>query len=52
MPHVAVLNLFNEFVLIGLLYMTYPNGCQHRCTSPAEAKALPREGTSALVMLQ
>ena len=27
----------------------YPNGCQHRFTSPAEAKALPHEGASALV---
>ncbi len=26
-------------------------GCQHRCTNPAEAKALPHEGASALVML-
>lgn len=27
-----------------------PDGCQHRFTSPAEAKALPREGVSALVI--
>ena len=27
----------------------YPDGCQHRFASPAEAKALPREGASALV---
>ena len=26
-------------------------GCQHRCTNPAEAKALPHEGASALVIL-
>ncbi len=28
----------------------YPNGCQHRFTSPAEAWALPHEGAAALVM--
>ncbi len=27
----------------------YPDGCQHRFTSPAEAKALPHEGALALV---
>jgi len=27
----------------------YPNGCQHRFANPAEAKALTREGASALV---
>jgi len=27
----------------------YPNGCQHRFANPAEAKALPHEGASALV---
>ncbi len=41
---------FFGFVLIGLLYKAYPDGCQHRFTSPAEAKALPHEGASALVV--
>ncbi len=27
----------------------YPNGCQHRFTSPAEAKALPHEGALDLM---
>ena len=29
----------------------YPIGCQHRFTSPAEAKAIPHEGASALVII-
>ncbi len=29
----------------------YPDGCQHRFTSPAEAKALPHEGALALVII-
>ena len=40
----------NNLVLIGLLYKAYPDGCQHRFTNPAEAKALPRQGASALVL--
>ena len=28
----------------------YPSGCQHRFTNPAETKALPCEGASALVI--
>ena len=39
-----------DLVLIGLLYKAYPDGCQHRFTNPAEAKALPRQGASALVL--
>ena len=39
--------LIYYFVMIGLLY----NGCQHRFTDPAEAKALPHEGPSALVIV-
>ena len=38
-------------ILIGLLYKACPNGWQRRCTNPAEAQALPREGASALVIL-
>ncbi len=38
-----------DLVVIGLLYMTYPDGCQHELFIPAEAKALPRQGASALV---
>ncbi len=38
-------------VMISLLYKAYPNGCQHRFASLAEAKALPREGTLALACL-
>ncbi len=34
------------FVVIGLLYMAYPDGCQHKLHS---CRALPREGASALV---
>jgi hypothetical protein len=30
-----------HFVVIGVLYMAYPNGCQ-RYDTPAEAKALPK----------
>ncbi len=33
-----------------LIVQGYPNGCQHRFTSPAEAEALPREGASAHVI--
>ena len=35
--------------MIGMIVPAYPNGCQHRFTSPAEAKALPHEGPSAVV---
>ncbi len=35
---------------MGLLYKAYPDGCQHRFTSPLEAKALPCEWSLALVM--
>jgi len=38
-----------DLVVIGLLYMAYPDGCRHKIFIPAEAKALPREGASALV---
>ena len=38
-----------DVVLIGLVYKAYPDGCQQRCTNPAEAKALPHEGALALV---
>ena len=41
-----------HLVLTGLLYKAYPNACQHRFTSPAEAKALPCEGALALVIEQ
>ena len=34
-----------------MLYKAYANGCQHRFTNPAEAKALPHEGASVLVRL-
>ncbi len=34
---------------MGLLYKASPDGCQHRFTNPAEAKALPCEQASALV---
>ncbi len=40
---------FIDLVMIGLLYMAYPDGCQHTIFIPAEAKALPHEGASALV---
>ncbi len=40
-----------NLVLIGLLYQAYPDGCQYRFTNLAEAKALTREGASALVMI-
>jgi len=33
------------------LYKAYPDGCQYRFTNLAEAKALTREGASALVMI-
>ena len=36
--------------MIGLLYKAYPDGCQHRVMNPAQAKALPREGASALII--
>ena len=29
----------------------YPDGCQHRFTNTAEAKTLPHEGASALVII-
>ena len=35
--------------MIGLLYIAYPDGCWLRFFIPAEARALPHEGTSALV---
>ncbi len=50
MPHIALLNF--TLVLIGLIYRTSHDVCHQKCTSPVEANALPREGTSALVMLQ
>ncbi len=41
---------FHHFsVVVGLLYKAEPDGCQHRFTNPAEAKALPHEQASALV---
>ncbi len=33
------------------MYMAYPNGCRHKNFVPAETKALPHEGESALVNL-
>ena len=36
-----VLQIF-DLVVIGLLYMAYPDGCRPRFTFPAEAKAPPR----------
>jgi len=36
----------------GLLYTAHPNGCRHKLYIPAEAKALPREGASALMIQQ
>ena len=38
-----------DLVMIGLLYMAYPNGCQHTIFIPAEAKAVPYQGASLLV---
>ena len=40
---------FIDLVMIGLLYMAYPNGCQHTIFIPAEAKAVPHQGASLLV---
>ncbi len=41
--------LLLRLVMVGLLYMAYPNGCWHEIFIPAKAKALPCEGASALV---
>ena len=38
-----------DLVVIGLLYMAYPNGYQHTMFIPAKAKALPHEWALAHV---
>ncbi len=37
--------------MTGLLYKASPDGCRHKFTKPAETKALPHEGASALVRM-
>ncbi len=37
-------------VMVGLLYVAHPAGCQHKSFIPAEAKVPPREGALALVI--
>lgn len=40
---------FIDLVMIGLLYMAYPNGCQHINFIPVETKAVPHQGSLLLV---
>ncbi len=47
--HGSVCAVNIDSVVIGLLYITYPNGCRHRLFIPARATTLPLEGASALV---
>ncbi len=37
-------------VVIGLMYMAYPDGCRHKIFIPAEDKALPHDRASTLVI--
>ncbi len=47
--HAVLTDLTELLVMVGLLYMAYPDGCRHDIYIPAEAKALPHEGSSTLV---
>ena len=49
--HACSRPLRHDLVMIGLLYIAYPDGCWHKHTHDilAEAKALPCEGASVLV---
>ena len=43
--------MYIYFIVVGLFHKAQPDGCQHIFAHPAETKALPHEGASALVWL-
>ncbi len=43
--------VYFNFVVIGLLYMAYPNGCQHTLTFQPRLRPYPMKGHRLLCIL-